>query len=170
MKWLKKKMVQKQVDAKLKKLGKRTAQLPEQIKSIGLLAASETDFEQTKEYLRNLWGYKVSISGFFFEEEKNQSVPQVSAVSAHHFTILGGHKSHLDAFVNEKLDIILVPSLHLNPYLRYLLLSNPTGFRLGFYSEENSPFLDLMLAQDSDDLNENIQHLINYLNKIKEAC
>lgn len=167
MKWLKKKLVQRQVDIKLRKLGKRNTEFPEQIKSIGIIAASETDFEEAKAFLRNLWGYKVSISGYFFEEEESQSN---SWISPKNFNLLGKHDAYLDSFINEKLDILLVPSLKLNPYLRYLLLANPTGFKLGFFSEENSPFLDLMLAQDSDDLKNNIQHLINYLNKIKETC
>ena len=167
MNWLKKAMVQRQVEAKLRKLEKRNAVIPEQIKSIGIIAASESDFEEAKAILRNLWGYKVSISGYFFSEEESQSN---AWISPKHFNILGKHNAYLDSFIQEKLDIILVPSTQLNPYLRYLLLANRSGFRLGFFSEQNTPLMDLMLKETSQDLKENIQGLIHYLNKIKETC
>jgi hypothetical protein len=68
------------------------------------------------------------------------------------------------------MDFILVPTLKLNPYLRYLLLANQSGFNIGFFSEENKHYLDLMLQIEDIDLEKNIQNLIDYLNKIKEAC
>jgi hypothetical protein len=167
MKWWKQKMVERQLANKLMQSGKRAVLFPKEFKSIGIIAASEVDYEVAKAYIRNLWGYKVMIKGHFFEEQEKESIEWISES---HFNLLGKHKPYLNAFTEEKLDILLIPSTNLNPYLRYLLLANPTGFRLGFFSKENTPYLDLMLAYEATGLNENIQYLINYLNKIKEAC
>lgn len=167
MKWIKDWMVKRQVEAKLHLLKFKGVKIPQDIKTIGILAGSATDFEKTKEAIRNLWGYKVRVIGFYYEES-NQS--PVDSISYKHFDILGNPTEYFNSFMTEMLDIILVPSLHLNPYLRYLLISNKCNLNLGFYSQENEPFLDLMLHYEEGDLGENIYRLINYLQKIQEAC
>ncbi|RZS98195.1 DUF6913 domain-containing protein [Cecembia calidifontis] len=167
MKWIKDWMVKRQVNAKLHMLKAKDVRIPQEIKTIGIIAASSADFELTKETVRQLWGYKVRVIGFYYEENKDQPV---DSMSYKHFDLLGNPTAYFNAFMTEKLDIILVPSLHLNPYLRYLLLSNKCNFNLGFYTEENEPYLDLMLQYGEGDLEKNIYQLINYLHKIQEAC
>lgn len=167
MKWIKDWMVKRQVKAKLKLHKAKEVRIPQEIKTIGILSASGHDFELTKETIRKLWGYKVRVNGYYYEE--NNLAP-VDSISYKHFDLLGNPTEYFNSFMTEKLDIILVPSLNLNPYLRYLLLSNHCGFKMGFYSGENEPFLDLMLQYEEGDLEENINRLINYLQKIQEAC
>jgi hypothetical protein len=77
---------------------------------------------------------------------------------------------YFNAFKSEKMDFILVPSLQLNAYLRYLLLANESSFKIGFFSPENKPYLDLMLDHEEGELHSNVHHLLDYLKKIKEAC
>lgn len=167
MKWIKDIMVQKQNQSRTQLQSKKEIIIPEQIKQVGILAGSEEEFELTKEVIRNLWGYKVRIIGLFYDEGKST---KVEAFSHKHFNIWGQHSDYLNEFLLEKMDFILVLPLQLNPYLRYLLLANQSSLNIGFYSKENEAYLDLMLQTEGDDLNENIQQLINYLNKIKEAC
>lgn len=167
MKWIKDWMVERQVKAKLHLLKAKDVRIPQEIKTIAIIAASSNDFELTKETIRKLWGYKVRVVGFYYEES---NLAPVDSISYKHFDLLGNPTEYFNSFMTEKLDIILVPSLHLNPYLRYLLLSNNCGFNLGFYSEQNEPYLDLMLQYEEGDLEENINRLINYLQKIQEAC
>jgi len=167
MKWLKEIAVQRRLRKRLLYLGTKKIHIPEEFKHIGILANSSEEYKISKEYLRNKWGYKIRITGLFYNEKAPESV---EAFSHKHFNILGQASDYFNEFCTEKMDFILVPSLQLNPYLRYLLLINRSGFNIGFYSEENKPFLDLMLKIEENDLENNIENLINYLNKIKEAC
>jgi hypothetical protein len=167
MKWLKEIAVQRRLRKRLLYLGTKKIYIPEEFKHIGILANSSEEYKISKEYLRNKWGYKIRITGLFYNEKAPESV---EAFSHKHFNFLGQASDYFNEFCTEKMDFILVPSLQLNPYLRYLLLINRSGFNIGFYSEENKPFLDLMLKIEENDLENNIENLINYLNKIKEAC
>jgi hypothetical protein len=167
MKWLKEIAVQRRLRNRLLQTGSKKIHIPEEFKHIGILANSSEEYRTSKEYLRNKWGYKIRITGLFYSEKAPDSV---EAFSHKHFKILGQPSDYFNEFCTEKMDFILVPSLQLNPYLRYLLLINNSGFNIGFYSEENKSFLDLMLKIEENDLEINIENLINYLNKIKEAC
>jgi hypothetical protein len=51
-----------------------------------------------------------------------------------------------------------------------LLLLNPSGFKMGFLSEENSPYLDLMIKKEGEDLRANLEKLLKYFGKIKTTC
>ncbi|PRY85745.1 DUF6913 domain-containing protein [Mongoliibacter ruber] len=167
MKWLKDILIEWQLDKLLKNLPKRDIQVPQEFKCVGVLSNSEEDFLITKELLRDLWGYKVRIIGLFYTEEENR---MVEGISHKNFNWLALPSEYFNEFLLEKMDFILIPSLKLNPYLRYLLLQNQSGFTIGLFSEENKPYLDLMLTAESDDLKSNVHHLIDYLKKIKEAC
>lgn len=167
MKQIKDWMVKRQIKAKLHLLKSKDVRIPNEIKTIGILAASSEDYELTKETIRQLWGYTVRIIGYYYDETNPNAI---DSISYKHFDILGNPTEYFNAFMTEKLDIILVPSLNLNLYLRYLLLSNKCRFNLGFYSEMNESYLDLMLQYEESSLGENINRLINYLNKIQEAC
>ncbi len=167
MKWIKDKLIEWQLDQKLKEKSTLAVKIPEQLKCIGILANSETDFLQTKEIIRNIWQYQIRIIGLFYSEEPSR---HIEAFSSKEFTIWGLPSEYFNAFKSENMDFILVPSLQLNAYLRYLLLSNESGFKIGFYTSENKPYLDLMLGQEDDDLTSNILSLLDYLKKIKEAC
>lgn len=167
MKWLKDLLIEWQLERLLKTLPKREVHVPQEFRCIGILANNEEDFLVTKELIRDLWGYKVRIIGLFYTEEESR---MVEAVSHKNFNWLALPSDYFNEFLLEKMDFILIPSLQLNPYLRYLLLQNQSGFAVGLFSEENKPYLDLMLTVESDDLKSNVHHLIDYLKKIKEAC
>lgn len=167
MKWIKDRLIEWQLKQKLKIKETKDIKIPEQFRCIGILANSEAEFLETKEVIRELWSYKVRIIGLFYSEEPSRLI---EAFSSKHFTFWGLPSDYFNEFKLENMDFILVPSLHLNPYLRYLLLENQSGFKIGFYSEENEPYLDFMLGQDEEDLGSNVHHLLEYLKKIKEAC
>jgi hypothetical protein len=167
MKWLKDILIEWQLEKLLKVQRKRDIQVPTEFRCIGVLANSEEDFLVTKELMRGLWGYKVRIIGLFYTEEDSRLV---EAVSHKNFNWLALPTDYFNEFLLEKMDFILIPSLQLNPYLRYLLLQNQSGFSVGLFSEENKPYLDLMLTGEDNDLRNNVRNLIEYLKKIKEAC
>lgn len=168
MKWLKDKLIHWQLDKKLATLDEKETRVPDQIRCIGILANSEEDFKVTKEVIRDIWGYKVRIIGLFYTEEESRSV---EAISYKQFTWLALPSDYFNEFLLEEMDFILVPSFELNPYLRYLLLSNRSGFIVGFFSDANKPYLDFMLDVDGElDLDLNIHHLIEYIKKLKAAC
>jgi hypothetical protein len=167
MKWLKEIAVQMRLKNRLLQPDTKKIHIPEELKHVGIIANSAEEYSISKEFIRNKWGYKTRITGLYYNEREPESI---EAFSFKHFNLFGKPSDYFNEFCSEKMDFILVPSLKLNPYLRYLLLSNQSAFNIGFYSEENRPYLDLMLKIDEIDLENNIQNLINYLNKIKEAC
>lgn len=167
MKWLKDRVIKNRVEKMLLQKKERTVVLPDKIKTIAILAYSEVEFAAIKAHVRNIWGYKVRLLGYFYTDEKNSSI---EGFSHQHFTINGTASEYFNAFLDEEWDLLLLPSLKLNDYLRYLLLANRYKLSLGFFSEETKPFLDLMLEYEGTDIHENIQHLIQYFNKLKKAC
>jgi hypothetical protein len=167
MKWIKEIAVQRRLKNRLSNPESKKIFIPEEFKHIGIIAGSADEFTKSKDFIRKKWGYKIRITGLFYNEKEPESV---EAFSHKHFSLFGQPSDYFNAFCTEKMDFILVPTLKLNPYLRYLLLANQSGFNIGFFSEENKHYLDLMLQIEDIDLEKNIQNLINYLNKIKEAC
>jgi|GEM_PF-1088879 len=167
MKWLKDWMVNKKVNKLNLQNRSKKVVIPEKIKTIGILASSEVEFEALKAHIRNIWGYKVRVGGYFFSEKKELPVDGFSYVN---FNLNGTASDYFSAFLEEEWDLLFLPSINLNDYLRFLLLQNKSKFSIGFYSEDTKPYLDLMVAYEAKDIHENIQNLINYLNKIKETC
>lgn len=167
MKWIKDLLIERQLEKKLKQKEAKTIKIPELFRCIGILANSESEFLETKKVIRDFWGRKIRIIGLFYSEQPSR---HIEAFSNRHFTFWGLPSDYLNEFKLENMDFILVPSLHLNPYLRYLLLENQCDFKIGFYSKENEPYLDLMLGLDEEQLGSNIHQLLDYLKKIKEPC
>jgi hypothetical protein len=167
MKWIKDLLIERQLSKKLKLKEAKDIKIPKTFSCVGILANSESEFLETKTVVRGLWSYKIRIIGLFYSEQPSKLI---EAFSTQHFTLSGLPSDYLNEFKLENMDFILVPSLHLNPYLRYLLLENQCDFKIGFYSKENEPYLDLMLGLDEEQLGSNIHHLLDYLKKIKEPC
>lgn len=158
------------VNRKLQKLvNQKTAYMPipEKIRCIGLLAESESDFLEAKEAIRNHWGFQARLIGLFYDEQPQRPL---EGMSHRDFSITGRPSAYFNEFLEEKPDFILVASINLNPYLRYLLHLKNNSFRIGFYNEINRPCLDLMVAHESDETKGNINNLIDYLNRINTPC
>lgn len=167
MKWLKNRMIKGKVEKMLLMRKEREVVIPKKIKTIGILATSEVEFAAMKAHVRNVWGYQIRLAGYFYSEDRATSI---EGFSHHHFNWDGSPSDYFNSFIDEPWDLLLVPSLKLNDYLRYLLLVNKNKLSLGFYSQDTKPFLDLMMAYEGADIHENIQHLISYLDKLKKAC
>jgi hypothetical protein len=142
--------------------------IPEKVRCIGLLADNESDYLIAKEVIRTQWGFQARLIGLFYDE--HQQPRPVEGMSYRDFSILGKPTSYFNEFLEEKPDFILVASLKLNPYLRYLLHLKNNTFRIGFYDESNKSCLDLMVAHENVDTKDNILNLIAYLNRIKTPC
>ncbi len=138
---------------------------PQEIRRIAVIADNQTAFDQVSLAIQSYYGKQVMISGLFFSKEE-----QENGISAKDFSLFGKPNEKINGFLSEKFDFILTPSLQLNPYLLYLLLHSSETFKIGFFSPENKILLDLMLDQESKDLGNNIQDLLDYLSKIKAAC
>lgn len=166
MKFIKSLFINFQLKNSLKKKKGYDIQVPAHPKCVGILAENENDFIKAKESLRNLWGYQVRIIGFYYNEQNQET----ESISHKHFSMSGLPSDYCIGFLDEKLDLILVPSLSLNPYLRYLLLNNRSRFKMGFLSDENKTYLDFMIKTEGDDLNKNLINLLAYFEKLKQAC
>jgi hypothetical protein len=142
--------------------------IPEKIRCIGLLAENEIDFLAAKEVIRHHWGFQVRLIGLFYDEQ--QQPRPVEGMSYRDFSIFGRPSFYFNEFLEEKPDFILVASINLNPYLRYLLHLKNNTFRIGFYNEINRSCIDLMVAHENEDAKGKIINLIEYLNRIKTPC
>jgi hypothetical protein len=166
MKLIKNLFVAYQLKKALNKKEKYEVIFPLKPKCVGILAAEEKEFLETKKYLRSLWGYQVRIIGWYYNEHSRE----IESFSHKNFTFLGLPTDIFNELMDEKLDFILVPSLSLNPYLRYLLLNNQSRFKMGFLSDDNKSYLDFMIKMEGENLEMNLKRLLEYFDKIKEAC
>ena len=166
MKWIKDKMIVWQLEKAIKTKKETDVSFPTNPKRVGILASNKEEFIEAKEILRKIWGFHIRIIGGYFSEEDSD----VEAISPVHFSNWGLPTDYFNEFLEEKLDFILVPTLHLSPYLRYLLLANKSRFKMGFFSKENSIFLDFMIKQEGEKLSPNLEKLMAYSKKIKEKC
>jgi hypothetical protein len=166
MKWIKDKMIVWQLERAIKSKKKTEVHFPTNPRRVGILASSKEEFIETKEVLRKIWGFHIRIIGGYFSEEDSD----VEAISPVHFSTWGLPTDYFNEFLEENLDFILVPTLHLSPYLRYLLLANNSKFKMGFFSKENSVLLDFMIKNEGEVLNPNLEKLMAYFKKIKETC
>ena len=166
IRFLKEQVLSRKVKKLLRSQKKRDLVFPREIRHVGILAGSEEEFDEAKEQVRKVWGFKVRITGLFYAEEGGKS----GGFSSREFNQWGEPSDFFLGFLEEKMDFLLIPTLKLNAYLRYLLLTKHSSFSLGFYSEENKPFLDLMVEPEGEDPSQNIALLITYLNKIQSAC
>lgn len=166
MKLIKNLLVAFQLKKVLNKKEKYEVIFPLKPKCVGILAANEKDFLEAKEYLRSLWGYQVRIIGWYY----NEGGSEIESFSHKNFSFLGLPTDIFNELMGEKLDFILVPSLSLNPYLRYLLLNNQSRFKMGFLSDDNKSYLDFMIKKEGENLKINLKSLLGYFDKIKEAC
>lgn len=168
MKWIKDQLVTWQLHRQNKQTLRTGTVFPIAIKQIGIIAESQEEFEAAKAVIREHWGLKVRIIAHFFTKEES-SINE--AITPKHFTWSGLPSDYFNEFLDEQLDFILVSSTMLSSYMRYLLLVKTETFKIGFHSKSNQPYLDLMLAYDPNKrLDENLELLITYLLKIKEAC
>lgn len=166
MKWIKDRMIVLQLERALKKKMKAEVSFPTNPRRVAILASNKEEYLEAKEMLRKVWGFNIRIIGGYFSEENSDA----EAICPVHFSVWGLPTDYFNEFMEEKLDFILVPTLHLSPYLRYLLLANNSRFKMGFYSKENSPLLDFMIKTEGENLKPNLEKLMAYFKKIKEKC
>lgn len=166
MKWIKDRMIIHQLEKALKNKKKTEVSFPVNPRRVAILASDKEEFLEAKEMLRKIWGFNIRIIGGYFCEEDADA----EAISPIHFSFWGLPTDYFNEFMDEKLDFILVPTLHLSPYLRYLLLANKSRFKMGFFSKENSPILDFMIKTEGENLSQNLEKLMAYFKKIKETC
>jgi hypothetical protein len=166
MNWIKDKLIDYQLKKALSKLQEREIGMPKKPKTAGIFASNQEEFEEAKKLIRDKWGFQIRIEGGFYADTHDT----VESISPQQFSFWGLPSDYFNSLLEEKLDFILVPSLNLNAYLRYLLLLNPSGFKMGFLSEENSPYLDLMIKKEGEDLRTNLEKLLKYFGKIKTTC
>ncbi|MCH6201658.1 hypothetical protein MMU07_18905 [Aquiflexum sp. LQ15W] len=166
MNYIKKWMIAYQLDKSLKNKNKTEVEFPTNPRRVAILASNKEEFLESKEILRKIWGFNIRIIGGYFSEENTDA----EAICPIYFSMWGLPTDYFNEFMEENLDFILIPTLHLSPYLRYLLLANKSKFKMGFYSKENSPLLDFMIKKEGEDLTPNLEKLMAYFKKIKETC
>ena len=66
-------------------------------------------------------------------------------------------------FVTERFDILIDLTNYFNVPLRFVLLRSKAKFKTGIFSEESTPYFDMMIAFEKDDFEEYANQLVHYL-------
>lgn len=170
MRWFKDRIVNYRIKQKFRTISGKSSSsgVPSTIKQVGIIAESVEDFEIAKALIRDQWGLKIRVIAHFYASSETKLN---EGVTHNHFSWSGFPSDYFNEFLDEHLDFILVSSSDLSPYMRYLLLAKENSFKIGFYSEQNKSYLDLMVAYDKGkDLADNLKLVIEYLLKIRQAC
>ncbi|MCH7409412.1 hypothetical protein MM239_08405 [Belliella sp. DSM 111904] len=150
---------------KRKRSKSESIEIPSSINNIGVLVDDQVSFNGTLDSLKKYFKNNVDISGHYLGEKEDEL-----GVSIGDFSLFGKPNEKILKFLSQKFDFIIVPTLKLSPYLLYLLVNSSCGFKVGFYSEENKDFLDLMIESKSKETETTIQQLLDNLLKVKSAC
>jgi len=132
------------------------------IKSIGIIAPSLVGLNETTEAIVQALGQNLKVIGLFYDEGSQAE----EAFSYKDFSLSGKPKRIVAEFINNKVDLIIASSEKLNIFSLYLLYLNPQSYSVGFYNESHTPYLDLMLAREDMDQQQNIENLLKYLKQV----
>ncbi|MCH7400486.1 DUF6913 domain-containing protein [Belliella kenyensis] len=150
---------------KTRHLNTRKIAFPNTIHSVGILANDLQSFEQASDHLKVYFGENLKIDGYH-----GSILGYENEISSHDFSISGKPNEKILGFLSQNFDFIIVPTLKLSPYLLYLLVNSSCGFKIGFYSNENKEYLDLMIESQSKETETTIQQLLENFLKVKSAC
>ena len=134
----------------------------DQIKSIGIIAPSLVELNETTEAIVSALGNNLKVTGLFYGEGSAAK----ESFSYKDFSLSGKPKRIVADFINNKVDLIIASSEKLNIFSLYLLYLNPQSYSVGFYDESHTPYLDLMLAREDLDQKQNIENLLKYLKQV----
>lgn len=160
MKWIREYFIKQA----LKKVNpfKKIQPTMDNIESIGIIAPSLVELNETKDVIMPLLGNNIRVEGFFYGEGSEAK----EAFSYEDFSLSGKPKNNVAKFVSNKTDIIIASSEKLNIFSLYLLYLNPQSYSVGFYHENHTPYLDLMLAKEGMDQKQNVENLLKYLKQV----
>ncbi|MDN3668012.1 hypothetical protein QWY93_01475 [Echinicola jeungdonensis] len=131
--------------------------------SIHILAISYTELLAAESVLKSEWGQNISIKGMHYDESSESE----ETFSYKDFSLFGQPNQKLQLFLQEKTDLLLIPSTDFNPFTELILARKQPVYTVGFYRKELSQYFDLMLQKEKESLESSIKHLLKYLKKIK---
>lgn len=160
MKWIKKYFIKKAL--KKRSSPKKSPLSLLSVKQVGVIAASLVELNETTAIVVKMLGSEIEVAGFFYGEGSDAK----EAFSHKDFSLTGKPRNKIAEFVQNKADLIITSSGKLNIFSLYLLYLNPKSYSVGFYDESHTPYLDLMLAKEDMDQNENVENLVKYLKQV----
>jgi len=142
--------------------------------SIGLLMniSDETDMRKItkfEKFLKEQFGIKKVFALGYYDNKKEEPNFLRSSIS---FDCLqrkdlswnGAPSGAIyDNFVSEKYDILIDLTNYFNVPLRFVLLRSKAKFKIGKFSEESTPYYDMMIDFEKDDFEEYANQLVHYL-------
>lgn len=147
-------------------------------KTIGLIVAlkDEADYKRIMSFIKVLKGdYGVrNVSALAFYQDSEEPLFLKSKLSFDFFleTDLSWRKEPLKlnckSFVDENFDILIDLTDSFSIPLRHLLLVSSAKFKVGRYSEVNTPYYDFMIDSEHSNFNQFTQEAIRYLTMINE--
>lgn len=160
MKWIKENFIKKA----LTKVRPEEKVKPtvESIQSVGIIASSLVELNETKDSIEALFGKNIRIAALFYGEGSEAK----EAFSYKDFSLSGKPKSKISRFIDGENDLLVVSAGRLNIFSLYLLYLNPQSYSVGFYHESHTPYLDMMLAKEDLNQKQNVDNLIKYLKQV----
>jgi hypothetical protein len=134
----------------------------DKIRSIGVIGSSLVELHETIEAIVPIMGENVKVSGIFYGEGSEAK----EAFSYKDFSFSGKPKNIVAEFIQDKVDLIVASSGKLNNFSLYLLYLNPQSYSVGFYDKNHTPYLDLMVAKEDLDQQQNVENLLKYLKQV----
>src|SRR5690606_2126825 len=110
----------------------------DQIKSIGIIAPSLVELDETSAAIVPILGHQLKVTGLFYGEGSEAK----QAFSHKDFSFSGKPKNIVAEFINNKVDLIIASEEKLNIFSLYLLYLNPQSYSVGFYDKSHTPYLD----------------------------
>ncbi|MEX0884493.1 MAG: hypothetical protein WDZ72_13570 [Cyclobacteriaceae bacterium] len=162
MKWVKEYFIKKALDSKKENTGNNNPMENKNIKTVGIIAKSKEEIEDIIEVVHSDLSEDIQVYGWYYDENNVDE----QSFSHKDFTLFGKPGEKLNQFLSLQPDLIIFTFERLNYFTLYLLHLKPESYRMGFYSEEIKPFLDLMLNNEEKDIKSGTELLIKYLKQI----
>ena len=162
MKWITRYFITKSLQQAQDKRNKKAAAFTGVLTRIGIIASSPAKLQETREAIQIELGPDIQLTGLFYDERTDAQ----DAFSFRDFSLTGKPRGKISAFLANNPDVIIASSENLNIFSLYLLYLNPQSYSVGFYQENHTPYLDLMLAKEGEGSKENMENLLKYLKQV----
>src|SRR5690606_24247279 len=124
--------------------------------------SSQERLQEAMEAVHTELGPDIQAQGLYYNEHTDAE----NAFSFKDFSFTGKPRGRISAFLANNPEVIVASSENLNIFSLYILYLSPQSYSVGFYQENHTPYLDLMLTKETEGSKENMGNLLKYLKQV----